>query len=540
MEPAPTPDESSDAAAGGVSRRSALLTSLFTLAGCGGGGGDSGPDLPPPPPPPPPVVPVDGPAWNGFARNAQHTALLDEVASQPLTTVWWTTPVDLAPSYTSSGSLLIHYGSPVITRQNTVVVPVKTGANAFRVDARIGATGTLLWTGDSDYRLPPHAWVPSFNPALTPDRRVAWPMAGGRIRVRATPDSATGAEQTLAFYGDAAYAGAAATFDATVFVNTPITSDAAGNLYFGFTVTGANPAALVGGIARLGADGSRRWVAAADASGDITMVKTATNSAPALSADGATLYVVVNQVAGSGTRAAGRLLALDSTTLAPIASRSLIDPLFATPAWVSDNASASPTVGPDGRVFIGVLEANAPSHNFRGWLLQFDAALVPAGVPGGFGWDITASIVPRAMLPQYTGTSSYLLALKYNSYPNIGTGDGQHRVAIVDPTQSQPDRFSSTFVMREVITVLGPTADPNYNGGVTEWCINTAAVDPATNSVLMNSEDGYLYRWHLPTNTLSQRIRLNNGYAQAYTPTAVGADGRVYAVNNARLFSIGA
>ena len=539
METPPTPPLR-DADPGGVSRRSALLTSLFALAGCGGGGDGGGPDIPPPPPPPPPVVPVDGPAWFGFARSAQHTALLDEASSQPLTTVWWTTPVDLAPVYSGGGSLLAHYGSPVITRQNTVVVPVKTGADAFRCEARIGATGTLLWTGISDYRLPPHAWVPSFNPALTPDRRVAWPMSGGRIRIRTMPDAAAGAEQTPAFYGDATYAGAPSAFDATVFVNTPITSDAAGNLYFGFTVTGSNPAGLVGGIARIGADGSRRWVAAADAAGDASMVKTATNSAPALSADGATLYVVVNQAFGSGSAPAGRLLALESATLAPRASRLLVDPLFSTPAWVSDNASSSPTVGPDGRVFIGVLEANAPSHNFRGWLLQFDAALTPAGVPGGFGWDNTASIVPRAMLPQYAGASSYLLALKYNSYPNIGTGDGQHRVAIVDPTDSQPDRFSSTFVMREVITVLGPTADPGYSGGVTEWCINSAAVDPATNSVLMNSEDGYLYRWHLPTNTLSERIRLNNGYAQAYTPTAVGADGRVYAVNNARLFSIGA
>jgi hypothetical protein len=539
METPPTPPLR-DADLGGVSRRSALLTSLFALAGCGGGGDGGGPDIPPPPPPPPPVVPVDGPAWFGFARSAQHTALLDEASSQPLTTVWWTTPVDLAPVYSGGGSLLAHYGSPVITRQNTVVVPVKTGADAFRCEARIGATGTLLWTGISDYRLPPHAWVPSFNPALTPDRRVAWPMSGGRIRIRTMPDAAAGAEQTPAFYGDATYAGAPSAFDATVFVNTPITSDAAGNLYFGFTVTGSNPAGLVGGIARIGADGSRRWVAAADAAGDASMVKTATNSAPALSADGATLYVVVNQAFGSGSAPAGRLLALESATLAPRASRLLVDPLFSTPAGVSDNASSSPTVGPDGRVFIGVLEANAPSHNFRGWLLQFDAALTPAGVPGGFGWDNTASIVPRAMLPQYAGASSYLLALKYNSYPNIGTGDGQHRVAIVDPTDSQPDRFSSTFVMREVITVLGPTADPGYSGGVTEWCINSAAVDPATNSVLMNSEDGYLYRWHLPTNTLSERIRLNNGYAQAYTPTAVGADGRVYAVNNARLFSIGA
>ena len=217
----------------------------------------------------------------------------------------------------------------------------------------------------------------------------------------------------------------------------------------------------------------------------------------------------------------------------------LIDPLAGSAAWVNDNASSSPTVGPDGDVYIGVLEANVPSHNFRGWLLHFDASLAQSKTPGGFGWDNTVSIVPREIVPQYAGTSGYLLALKYNSYGGVGTGDGQHRVAIVDPNATQADRFSSALVMREVITVLGPTADPYYTGGVKEWCINTAAVDPQTSSVLMNSEDGYLYRWHLPSNTLSERIRLNNGYAQSYTPTAIGADGRVYAVNNARLFSIG-
>jgi hypothetical protein len=535
MNPLPAPPAS-------VSRRTALvstLSSLFSLAACGGGGGGDEPYLPPVPPPPP-IVPVDGPAWFGFGRNPQHTALLSEIPAQALTTVWWHTPVDLAPSYSSGGSLLLHYGSPVITRQNTVIVPVKTGSNSFRVEGRIGATGGLLWTLDSDYRLPPHNWVPSYNPALTSDGRVAMPMAGGRVRFRATPNAGSGAEQTVAFYGDAAYAAAPATYDGTVFINTPLTTDTQGNTFFGFTVTGSNPAAVVGGIARIGADGSVRWIAAADAAGDPAMTKTATNSAPALSPDGSRLYVLVNYVPTGGGRAGGRLLALDSTTLAPIASSALIDPLFGGAAWVNDNASSSPTVGPDGRVYIGVLEANAPAHNFRGWLLQFDAGLAPAGVPGGFGWDNCASIVPRAMLPQYAGASNYLLALKYNSYGGVGTGDGQHRVAIVDPNDSQVDRFSSTMVMREVITVLSPTDDENYGGGRTEWCINTAAVDPATSSVLMNNEDGYLYRWHLPTNTLQQRIRMNNGYAQSYTPTAVGADGRVYAVNNARLFSVGA
>jgi hypothetical protein len=73
---------------------------------------------------------------------------------------------------------------------------------------------------------------------------------------------------------------------------------------------------------------------------------------------------------------------------------------------------------------------------------------------------------------------------------------------------------------------------------VKEWCVNTVAVDPLTHSILVNSEDGYLYRWDLHTNSLSQKIRLTGGLGEAYTPTAIGADGAVYAVNRAVLFSI--
>jgi hypothetical protein len=533
-----------------VTRRAALLgtlsalsalsatTAISTLAGCGGGEAPP-PDLPPPPPPSPPVVPVDGPAWPGFARNAQHTAL-GAIATQALRAIWWHTPVDLAPPYTANGALLVHYGSPVITRRNTVIVPVKIdAAGRFRVDALVGISGQLLWTLATDYRLPPHDWVPSLNPALTADARLLVATSGGRVLERLDADAASGTVRTMAFYGDNVYAAAAAVYDGSVFINTPLTCDSQGNVYFGFTVTAANPAGLSGGIARLGADGSRRWVAAATAAGDVAMVKTATNSAPALSNDEATLYVVVNESPGAA-RARGRLLALDAATLAARANAPLIDPQLGTPAWVNDNASSSPCVGPDGDVYVGVLEASPPSHNFRGWLLHFDATLAQVRTPGGFGWDSTASLVPRAMVPQYAGASSYLLALKYNSYGGIGSGDGQHRVAIVDPHDAGVDRFASVAVMREILSVLGPTADPYYPGGRKEWCINTAAVDPLTSSVLMNSEDGALYRWHLPSNTLSERLRLNNGYAQSYTPTAIGADGRVYAVNNARLFSIGA
>ena len=113
------------------------------------------------------------------------------------------------------------------------------------------------------------------------------------------------------------------------------------------------------------------------------------------------------------------------------------------------------------------------------------------------------------------------------------------RLAVLDPRAGQTDAISGLPIMREVITILGPTFESGTSGPVKEWCINTAAVDPYTRSVLVNSEDGVLYRWSLATNTLSQRIRLSNGLGESYTPTAIGADGAVYAVSNALVCAVG-
>ncbi|HYL88427.1 MAG TPA: hypothetical protein VEU32_06630, partial [Burkholderiales bacterium] len=126
----------------------------------------------------------------------------------------------------------------------------------------------------------------------------------------------------------------------------------------------------------------------------------------------------------------------------------------------------------------------------------------------------------------------------------IGTGDGQNRVAVLDPNQTQPDPVTGAVpVMKELLTRLGPTPDAgqiaSFPSAVMEWCINTAAVDPFTSSILVNSEDGKLYRWHLPTNQFSESMALTSGFAEAYTPTLIGPDGGVYAINNAVLFSIG-
>ena len=515
-----------------------MLSSAAALAACGGGGGSPTPTPAPTPTPTPTPTPppVNGPAWFGYGHDAQHTALA-AIASQDLGHVAWTTPVDLAPQYTAAGSLLTHYGSPAVSTHNTVVIPVKTGATGgYRVEGRRGADGASVWSAATAYVSPPHNWVPPYNVLLTPQGRVYAPDSGGRLWRRDDADAATAVTASHVFYGAATYTANAATLDASVFINTPLTADAAGNIYFGFQVTGTNPAGLVSGIARVAPDGTGTWVGAQAAAGDNSIDKPVMNCAPALSNDGATLYIAVNNSSGFQS---GYLLALDSTTLATKAKTLLIDPNSGTRARLSDDGTATPVVGPDNRVFYGVLEAQFPTHNARGWLLQFDALLNTAGAPGSFGWDVSPSVIPVEMVPSYAGPSSYLLALKYNNYAGVGTGDGLNRLALLDPRATQTDTITpSVAVMKEVMTVLGPTLDAGSATARREWCINTMAADLARKSLLANNEDGILYRWDLTTNTLSQSVKLNAGLGQAYTPTAVGADGAVYAISNATLYAV--
>ena len=479
--------------------------------------------------------------WTNFAKNAHHTAA-STTASQALNGIHWQTPVDLHPPAASRqpadisngvGELLIHYGSPLITAANTVIVPVKTGASGgFRVEAHNAGNGDVVWSMPTDYALPPpHGWTPVFGPALSAER-LNFPAAGGTIIFRDSPDSATGTKGRLAFYGLSNYQANPAGFSSSVYINTPLTADDRGNVYFGFLVTGTSPlAGLTSGIARIDGEGQGTWIAVTTAASDITMTEVPYNCAPALSPDGATLYIAVS----NGT--AGYLVSLNSTTLAPLARQRLKDPKSGDDAWISDNSSASPTTGPDGDVYYGVIENPFPENNDRGWLLHFNAALTHVKTPGAFGWDETASLVPASMVSSYTGSSSYLLMTKYNNYADIGTGNGENKIAILDPDATETDPITGATVMNEVLTILGPT--PSSPEGVKEWCINSAAVDIPGKSVMANSEDGNLYRWDLTTNTLSQKVALTAGIGEAYTPTVIAVDGTVYAINDAILFAIG-
>jgi hypothetical protein len=361
------------------------------------------------------------------------------------------------------------------------------------------------------------------------------PAVGGTLLVADGADGAVLPSTTrVAFYGIAAFNANPSAFTTDVKVCTPVTSDAAGNVYFGFQATGANPLGLTSGVARVAPDGSGIYVTASAATGGAAS-QVPLNCAPAISRDGQHVYI---GMAG----ALSYLVSLNTSNLGTQAMVALMDPVSHMGAYTLDVSSAAPMVAPDDRIYYGVFER--PYISDRGWMLQFDASLAPSGVPGGFGWDDTPSIVPTSMVPSYSGGSPYLLMTKYNYYAGAGAGsDGVNKIAILDPNAGHLDLNTGAVVMNEVLTIAGVTPDPEfyptYPNAVREWCINNAVVDPATHGVLANSEDGKLYRWDLNTNTFTEVVTLTSGVGEAYTPTLIAGDGRVYAINNATLFAVG-
>ncbi len=476
-----------------------------------------------------------------FAGNAQHTAIF-ETSAQDLNGIHWTASIDFDNSGTQT-----HYGAPLVTPSNTVLVPVKTSTGGFRVDAFRGADGTAKYSLTSDYVMPIHDWILPYQPVLAPGPsglRLYYPGVGGAIDYIDDPDSdSPGPPVREYFYG----AGLQPGFDSTVFVDTPITADGAGSIFFGFRVQGTAPAPLnttQSGFARIGPGGAGAYVLAGAAANDAAITLDSHGSAPALSNDQSTLYVPVKS---SQTEFYAYLLGLDAATLATRYRVFLRDPGSGAGAGVLDNGTASPTVGPDGDVYFGAI--GNPNNGARGFLLHFSADLATEKPPGAFGWDNTAAIVPAAMAPSYTGTSSYLIFSKYNNYAISGPygGDGVNKIALLDPNATEVDPRELTqqmLVMREVLTVAGPTPDAenvstNYPNAVREWCINTAAVNPATNSVFTPSEDGHIYRWDLAADSLSQAVPLTPGVGEPYVPTVIGPDGTVYTLNGGTLFAVG-
>src|SRR5262249_16260797 len=138
------------------------------------------------------------------------------------------------------------------------------------------------------------------------------PDVAGGILVRANPDQAHGKIRHLYFYGLENYLADPGVYQQRVKINTPLTADAEGNLYFAFQVIAITPIGLRSGLARISRDGTGTWISAQSISGDDPFVsKISTSCAPALSSDGRIVYVAT----GTFDFGFGYLVALDSRTL---------------------------------------------------------------------------------------------------------------------------------------------------------------------------------------------------------------------------------
>jgi hypothetical protein len=138
-----------------------------------------------------------------FAGNAQHTGLYNQPA-QHLNAIRWSTVIDLSSSGTSA-----HYGAPIITSGNTVIIGVGPGT-VSQVSAFDGSNGRFKYTLPTDYKFPTANWRPVYQPVIAPGPAGPWlyfPGAGGCV------------------FRIGTYNSNSTNYNRAIFINTPITSD---------------------------------------------------------------------------------------------------------------------------------------------------------------------------------------------------------------------------------------------------------------------------------------------------------------------------
>jgi hypothetical protein len=184
-------------------------------------------------------------------------------------------PAQLEDDLNNTGGYA-HYGAPVITPANTIFVPVKTGATGgFEVNVFNASTGASLYTLSTDYTQPSHNWILPYQAVLatSSETRLYYPGNGGTVYYINNVDSVNhGAPVQQVFYTTLAnYQANASAFNSTVFIDTPITADSSGNIFFGFCVSGTAPAPLnttQSGFARIDPNGNATYVLAGTAAAD--------------------------------------------------------------------------------------------------------------------------------------------------------------------------------------------------------------------------------------------------------------------------------
>ena len=344
---------------------------------------------------PMPSAAVTVPDWMTYARDPQHTALSSQ-ASQSLTLVRWSTPVDVS---TLSDPILIHYGSPLVTPGNTVIVPVKTGsAGGYRVEARNGP-GRCGCSG-RQHRLHPSAAQLDAELLADADReqsRSTSPAPAAPSTSATTSTRATGSDRPAGLLRPGELPGQPEQLRHDGLRQHADHRRRRRHHLLRISHQRQRPARAAERHRahrcrrqrQLGLGGRR-----VGRRRNITRVPH--QAAPALSNDEQTLYVRRGE--RQHRHETPTWSGLDPATLALKESSpgvkmrvALKDPRNggANNANVSDDSSASPMVGPDGDVYYGVL--GNPFNGSRGWMLHFSGDLTQTKTPGAFGWDTTAS-----------------------------------------------------------------------------------------------------------------------------------------------------
>ena len=214
-------------------------------------------------------------------------------------------------------------------------------------------------------------------------------------------------------------------------------------------------------------------------------------------------------------------------------------------ARVLDDSSSSISVAPDGSILYGAYTR----YDFaRGHLMKFDANGQYQGAYS-FGWDSTPAIY------QHDGTYSIIIkdneyggGPQFGSYCNVDSicpprNNGPFFITQLDPNLNVQWKFQNTNNLKCTRNPDGSVSCvPNTSGNQWEnigfeWCINAPVIDKQ-GVVYANSEDGNLYAIQ-QGGTLKQNIFLDLALGAAYTPLAIGPDGKVYTENKGTLFVIG-
>jgi outer membrane protein assembly factor BamB len=143
-----------------------------------------------------------------------------------------------------------------------------------------------------------------------------------------------------------------------------------------------------------------------------------------------------------------------------------------------------------------------------------------------FGWDVTPAI--------YEHDATYSIVTKDNGYLL-----GDFRITQVDANLAIEWSHQATNTLTCERQPDGKVQCADNGDAPTgfEWCMNAPVVD-RDGTVYATSEDGNVYAIR-QGGVEAGRFFLSRTRAASYTPAAIDARGRIYALNNGELFVVG-